>query len=312
MFDSTLLESSPLRSSVLKPAHRLVALVAGGLGSLVTWLLLPILVPYATHGSLLTVAATAGVACSLYALMALYVAADARQLCAGAWWIWTGATLVFSLAGFLVYLFYSTVRTRNWKRISLPLAYVVEVALIGTLVMLPLIHTQALPRLTWTRILPPPGAPRGHAAARSHPPSGAAARTRAQNVVVIPRYIPLHIPEVGDAAETRELIAIDTFGDVPNGVADGVPFSFGPPSSATPPPSTHTAASTKHNPERYRIGGNVQEAKLVYRPTPAYPPLAKMTHIQGTVHLEAVIGTDGTIQGLRVLSGHPLLVGADP
>jgi protein TonB len=35
-----------------------------------------------------------------------------------------------------------------------------------------------------------------------------------------------------------------------------------------------------------------------------------MARIQGTVRLEAIIGTDGTIQQLKVLSGHPLLVKA--
>jgi protein TonB len=43
---------------------------------------------------------------------------------------------------------------------------------------------------------------------------------------------------------------------------------------------------------------------------PDYPPLARMARIQGTVRLEAVISTDGRIQNLRVLAGHPLLVNA--
>jgi protein TonB len=36
--------------------------------------------------------------------------------------------------------------------------------------------------------------------------------------------------------------------------------------------------------------------------------LAKQARIQGTVQLEAVIAKDGTIQQLRVVKGHPLLV----
>jgi len=35
-----------------------------------------------------------------------------------------------------------------------------------------------------------------------------------------------------------------------------------------------------------------------------------MARIQGAVRLEAVIGTDGTVQNLKVLAGHPLLVKA--
>jgi protein TonB len=43
---------------------------------------------------------------------------------------------------------------------------------------------------------------------------------------------------------------------------------------------------------------------------PMYPPLAKQARIQGTVVLDAVIGTDGYIKELRVRSGHPLLAPA--
>jgi protein TonB len=35
-----------------------------------------------------------------------------------------------------------------------------------------------------------------------------------------------------------------------------------------------------------------------------------MARIQGTVVLQAMLGTDGSVQDLKVISGHPLLVGA--
>jgi protein TonB len=54
----------------------------------------------------------------------------------------------------------------------------------------------------------------------------------------------------------------------------------------------------------------VQEGKLVLRVTPVYPRLAVIARISGTVTLAAVIGTDGRVRELRVLSGHPLLRGA--
>ena len=49
-------------------------------------------------------------------------------------------------------------------------------------------------------------------------------------------------------------------------------------------------------------------AKLIRQPKPVYPPLAKQARIQGTVRFNAVIGKDGTIQNLTLVSGHPLLV----
>jgi protein TonB len=61
---------------------------------------------------------------------------------------------------------------------------------------------------------------------------------------------------------------------------------------------------------RIRKGGDVSAAKLIYQPKPEYPQLARMARIEGAVELEAVIGKDGTIEELKVLKGHPLLVNA--
>jgi protein TonB len=47
---------------------------------------------------------------------------------------------------------------------------------------------------------------------------------------------------------------------------------------------------------------------LIHRVEPVYPPLAKQTHHEGKVELRAVIGVDGTIQSLQIISGDPLLV----
>jgi protein TonB len=58
------------------------------------------------------------------------------------------------------------------------------------------------------------------------------------------------------------------------------------------------------------VGGNVQAANLIRKVTPVYPPLAKQARIQGVVHFTAIIGKDGTIQNLTLLTGHPLLVEA--
>ena len=58
------------------------------------------------------------------------------------------------------------------------------------------------------------------------------------------------------------------------------------------------------------MGGQVVAAKLLRKPEPVYPPLAKMARIQGVVRLEAIIAKGGTVKDLKVLSGHPLLVKA--
>ena len=55
-----------------------------------------------------------------------------------------------------------------------------------------------------------------------------------------------------------------------------------------------------------RVTEAIQECKLIYRVEP------KVLHhccIHGRVRFNATIGKDGTVQRLRLISGHPLLVG---
>ena len=41
---------------------------------------------------------------------------------------------------------------------------------------------------------------------------------------------------------------------------------------------------------------------------PEYPVLASEARVQGVVKLSAVIGKDGHVEDLKVISGHPLLI----
>ncbi len=62
--------------------------------------------------------------------------------------------------------------------------------------------------------------------------------------------------------------------------------------------------------QRVRVGGNVQAVNLTRKVTPGYPALAKQARISGTVRFTALIGKDGNVAALQVVSGHPLLVQA--
>jgi protein TonB len=73
-------------------------------------------------------------------------------------------------------------------------------------------------------------------------------------------------------------------------------------------PSTVAAPAKPAAGEVKRVHvSNLEPGRLVHRVDPVYPPIAKSARISGTVELQAVIGTDGRIRELRVLSGHPLL-----
>lgn len=70
------------------------------------------------------------------------------------------------------------------------------------------------------------------------------------------------------------------------------------------PGSTTSAASNL----RIRIAGNVQEAQMIKRVPPVYPPLARQTKVSGIVKLHVLIDKQGNVIELQAISGHPLLV----
>ncbi len=61
---------------------------------------------------------------------------------------------------------------------------------------------------------------------------------------------------------------------------------------------------------KVRIGSAVAEANLIQKAEPVYPPLAMAARISGTVRFHVLIGPDGALRNITLLSGHPLLVTA--
>jgi protein TonB len=197
-------------------------------------------------------------------------------------------------------------------------SFILQLLLVGIAILIPLIYTDTLPRTQLTSFLvapPPPPPP---------PPPPAAVPVKV--VKVIPRQFdagrlmaPKTIPKEIAMIKEEELPpptsgAVGVIGGVPGGVPGGTPGGViggiigAVPTAAPPPPPPVKEAPKPVVPQRIRVGGNVQQAKLVRQPRPVYPPLARQARIQGTVRLTAVIAKDGTIQELQVVNGHPLLV----
>jgi protein TonB len=66
---------------------------------------------------------------------------------------------------------------------------------------------------------------------------------------------------------------------------------------------------TKPAAERVRLSPEAQQ--VLSRPVgPSYPLLAREMKVQGSVVLDAVIGRDGTIQDLHIVSGPAILASA--
>lgn len=71
------------------------------------------------------------------------------------------------------------------------------------------------------------------------------------------------------------------------------------------PPSTPSASAA--NPPRVRVGGNIRAPRKELDVHPTYPAAMREAGREGTVPIEAVIGRDGTVTTVRVLSAqvHP-------
>jgi protein TonB len=173
-----------------------------------------------------------------------------------------------------------------------------QAAILGTILLIPLIYTQTLPSAMMNTFLvaPPPPAP-------PPPPQQAVVKqvqtkTFAVNRMVAPTVIPKQVEIAKDEAPPS-VATYDTAG-VPGGTGD-VLGGIG--TGAAPPPPPPAAA-----PNRIKVGGDVQSASLVNQVKPDYPTIAKSAHVSGTVTLHAIISKDGSIERLEYVSGPPLLM----
>ncbi len=105
-------------------------------------------------------------------------------------------------------------------------------------------------------------------------------------------------------------VKVDLQSGAPGRTAPGVASEPKVPSSSQPaaeqPAAAQPAAVATNAGERVRLSPNT--AQVVERPVePNYPMLAKQMKVQGSVILQALIGREGSIQDLRVLSGPAIL-----
>lgn len=203
---------------------------------------------------------------------------------------------------------------RTW---TVMLSFLAQLLAIGIGILIPMIYFDALPKTQLTSFLvaPPPPPP---------PPPPPAAVVKMVKVIprqfdagrlMAPKTVPKNIAMIKEEELPPPSAAAGVVGGVPGGVPGGTPGGviggiIGSVPTAAPPPPPPPVEQKKQTPQRIRVGGQVQAANLIRQPKPVYPPLAKQARIQGTVRFNAIIGKDGTIQNLTLISGHPLLVPA--
>src|SRR5579863_5602525 len=171
-------------------------------------------------------------------------------------------------------------------------AIILEIALIGVMVLMPLIFTEALPKqqLMTFLVAPPPPPP---------PPPPAAAPVKIvkqiQTDIVngelrTPTKIPKKVEMIKeDEAPPPVMATTGVVGGVPGGVPGGsMGGVIGSVLSSTP-----VAVPKIATPQRVRVSSGVQSGLLIRKVPPAYPPLARQARIQGVVLLQAEISKEG-------------------
>lgn len=195
------------------------------------------------------------------------------------------------------------------KRLSTTiLSFVLQVGLIGILILIPLIYTDALPKqqlMTFLVAPPPPPPP---------PPPPAAAPVKVVKVqselvngqLRTPTKIPQKVQMIKEEEAPPDLGA----GGVPGGVPGGIPGGSTGGVMGGILSSQPVAVPKVATPQRVRVSQGVSQGLLIKKVTPNYPPLARQARIQGSVVLQAEISKDGTIQNLQLISGHAMLAPA--
>ena len=200
-------------------------------------------------------------------------------------------------------------RLKTKRGMTTVFSMVVQVVLLGVLVLIPLVFTEALPKtqLTTFLVAPPPPPP--------PPPPPAATPIKVvkqiQTDIVngqlrTPTKIPEKVQMIKEEEAPPPMMASGVVGGVPGGVPGGqMGGVIGGIISSTP-----VAVPKVATPQRVRVSQGVTQGLLIKRVEPPYPPLARQARIQGSVVLQAEISKDGTIENLHLVSGHPMLAPA--
>ncbi|HEX8984637.1 MAG TPA: energy transducer TonB [Bryobacteraceae bacterium] len=206
---------------------------------------------------------------------------------------------------------------RPW---TVPVSFAGQAGVVGLLVLAPLIFTERLK-------VPPLDLSAPIRLGVRKPPTehsvklvstGQAARQAGKFTAPsrIPHGTPAFVdaPQIARSAESAPgCEGVFCIAGDPNGMPIGALSGNSAVALPPPPHAKPAAAAPKAQPgppPRIKIGGLVQDAKLLARVKPEYPRLALIARISGPVEMGAVIGVDGRIRELTVLSGHPMLVPA--
>jgi protein TonB len=208
---------------------------------------------------------------------------------------------------------YQLARARRNRIVSLLASIAAQTLLLGLALLLPMLVTAEKLRIISLTPMPPYKTVRAAESQTSdqqqsvrRPPRGQA--TQPDRPIYQPPRIPPTVAILRDAAPAAQLPP-EWIGITSDVTRDGVlpPLAVFDAHRVAPP---LPAPPEKKSSRPVRMSEPVQEARLVHRVLPEYPVLAKMARQEGTVVLRAIIGRDGRIREIEVVSGAPQFVKA--
>lgn len=202
-------------------------------------------------------------------------------------------------------------RARSARRRALFISLALQFGVLAAVTLVPLFALVPAPRLI--QLIPMPPYARGtqpkaaRAAQGRQPTQRQENKTRVElTTIVQPPRIPRGVGTSRDSSAplpTGPELGYEAKDGVPDGVIGAPPEVGRRPPEAPKQPKEGPPAETP----RMRISEGIQQAMLIYRAEPVYPPLARQIHLEGTVRLHAIVGRDGAVRDLELLSG-PLLL----
>lgn len=201
-------------------------------------------------------------------------------------------------------------RRRPW---TVAVSFFLQCGLVGILMLIPLIYTEALPRMLRLTILGPPigsPAPPGKEEPRIQPARSSPPKLE-QQMLLAPTKIPGRVVDTDEHTPSEHFLTESGPIRVPGGTGsgEGIDRILNLIGSRPEPPAQTSKTTNPETVRRIRVGV-MEQAKLIHQPKPVYPEIAIKTRTSGTVRLAAVISETGEIEELRVLQGHPWLVKA--
>jgi protein TonB len=196
-------------------------------------------------------------------------------------------------------------RERRVKQRALAISIFLQSSVLAALILVPLFGKAERISLNIITPMVPYGHPGNHQRSNT--------RTTASRPNIPDRRFTFHPPTnaanphpVEDSDPDGPLVEFSPVGDPSsNGPAcPGCVDIGGKPSGPRPP---QLPAEPTRGPRIVKMT-QLDPAMLIHRVEPIYPPLARQTHREGRVELRAIVGTDGTIQSLQVVSGDPLFL----